>query len=85
LPPVSCLHPSYPYRVEVSSTSDSSADSTIRYWYNEGSYTVYGDVGDTINVTVQTRDTADSLSEPLSTEIEVNGELRKFWYFLQLA
>jgi len=81
LPPVSCLHPSYPYRVKVSSTSDSPADSKESYWHNEGSYTVYGDIGDTITVIVQIRDTENSLSKPVSTEIEVNGELRKFWYF----
>jgi len=78
LTPVSCLHSSYPYRVEVSSTSDLPADSKIQYWLNEASYTVYGDVGDTITVIVQTRDTSNSLSEPVSTEIEVDGELRKW-------
>jgi len=81
LPPVSCQRPSYPYRVEISSTSDSPADSKESYWHNEASYTVYGDIGDTITVTVQTRDTENSLSEPVSAEIDVYGELRKFWYF----
>jgi len=76
LTPVSCLHRLYPYRVEVSSTSDSPADSTTGYWLNEASYTVYGDIGDTITVTVRIHDTENSLSEPVSTELEVNGELR---------
>jgi len=78
LPPVSCLHSSYPYRVEVNSTSDSPADG---FWHNEASYTVYGEVGDTITITVRISDTENSLSKPVSTEIEVDGELRKFWYF----
>jgi len=74
---VSCLHSSYPYRVAVSSTSDSPADSKESYWHNEASYAVYGDVGDTITVTVQISDRENSLSEPVSTEIEVRVELRK--------
>jgi len=77
LTPASCLRSSYPYRVKVSSTSDSPADSKESYWHNETSLAIYGDIGDTITITVQTRDTSNSLSEPVSREIEVFGELRK--------
>jgi len=78
LPPVSCLYSLYRYRVKISSTSDSPADSKESYWYDEASYAVYGDVGDTITVTVETRDTKNSFSEPVSTEIDVYGALCKF-------
>jgi len=73
LPPVSCLHFSHPYNIEISSTSDSPADYKIRYWHNEASYTVY-----TITVTVQIRQTGFSWSASVFTEIKVNGELRKY-------
>jgi len=45
--------------------------------YDRADAFVYGDIGDTITVTVRIINTEDSLSAPVSREIDVNGELRK--------